>query len=215
MPIEWGAVGASKTAFDLIKWVIAKVRGRHAALSNVEILQLRSKWKPIIDDHIARCRRDGLGQDVTVRDIRRSDEYPDDKSGKKGNSAWFRAGLVGTNESSALLLLDWISVNPRAVEFMNFSGIAKENAEVSGDAALIGYVPFEQIIEVNWQGDDYSSRPSLFLHFDAHRSACSRLALCRRKSMEAPGGQAIDWYSEICNLEDYRYACARTGVSRD
>lgn len=213
MTIEFGAVGALKTVLEFVKSAYVWARGRKAALSNVEIVELRTKWKPVFDEHLALCQRDKLGRDVTVRDIKRLDEYPNIKDEAKGISPWFRAGLVGTNESSILLLLQWMSLNAEAKEFMQLEEIARQDAEGSGNVALIGYVRFEQVVSVNWNGDDYNSRPSLFLHFDARRGEpYSRLALCRRKTMDGPGSQQIEWYSEICDLGVYRDACTKLGI---
>ena len=107
MAIEYGAVGAAKALFDFCKSAYALARGRRAALSNVQIVECRAKWKRVFDQRLALCQRDNLGRDVTVRDIKRLDEYPNIKDDEKGISPWFRAGLVGTNERSVLLLLRW------------------------------------------------------------------------------------------------------------
>ena len=203
MPMEFGAVGAAKVLLDVGKSVYRWSRGRRAALTNVEIVELRAKWKPIFDEHLAICRRDNLGRDVNVRDIKRVDEYPD--------AAWFRAGLVGTNESGILLLESWVSLDSEVIELLQLKGIALQNAQEPGNAALIGYVRFEQVVSVNWNGDDYNSRPSLFLHFDSKRGPYSRFAICRRKTMDGPGNQQIEWHSEICDLDAYRDACSKLG----
>lgn len=153
-----------------------------------------------------------LGMDVNVRDIARLDEYPNVNENHNGISSWFRAGLVGTNESSVLLLVQWVTLNAEAIEFMQLEGIARQNAYGDGNVALIGYVRFEQVVDVKWDDDDYNGRPNLFLHFDAKgREPYSRLAFRRRKAMDGPGTE-IEWYSEICDLEKYRDACSKLGI---
>ena len=138
MAIEYGAVGAAKALFDFCKSAYALARGRRAALSNVQIVECRAKWKRVFDQRLALCQRDNLGRDVTVRDIKRLDEYPNIKDDEKGISPWFRAGLVGTNERSVLLLLRWGSLNAEAIEFMQLEGIARHDAKGNGNVALIG-----------------------------------------------------------------------------
>jgi hypothetical protein len=184
-----------------------------------EIVALRLKWKPIIDQRLALVQRKGLGRDVTVKDVRRLDQYPNGDKGSKGISPGFRVGLVGTNDRGLLLLLGWHSLSSEALEFLKLEGIQRQNAqELEGrsnaqenaNAALIGYVPFEQIVDVDWHGDDYNTRSSLYLHFDATREGpYEAIRLCIRKEMQDVG---IEWYSEICDVDAYHDACTKLGI---
>jgi hypothetical protein len=131
-----------------------------------------------------------------------------------GISPWFRAGLVGTNDRGLLLLLGWHRLSSEALEFLQLEGPQKENAQESANAnaALIGYVPFEQVVDVDWNGDDYSARPSLYLHFDAKREGpYEKIGLCVRKEMQ---DIAHEWYSEICDIDAYHDACTKLGVEQ-
>jgi hypothetical protein len=214
--LELPAIGATKAAIDLIKSAYGWIRGRRALLSNEEILARRLKWKPIFDERLAEVRRDRLGRDVTIRDINRLNQYPNIDEGKKGISPWFRVGLAGTTETSLLLNLGWMTPNPEAIKFLELQGLQLQNALELGNAALIGYVPFEQIVDVRWDSDDYNTRSSIFLHFDAQKGEpYSRLALCRRKTMDGHNTYQIEWYSEICGLLRYQDACCKLGLSTE
>lgn len=214
--LEWVSASLVKDA-GIAAW--RWLRGRRGSLKPEEIVERRLKWKPIIDQRLALVRRDSLGRDVTVKDVRRLDQYSNGDEGGKGISPWFRAGLVGTNDRGLLLLLGWHSLSSEALEFLNLEGIQRQNAQEliqrqnaqeSANAALIGYVPFEQIVEVDWNGDDYSSRPSLYLHFDAKREGpYEKIYLCVRRELQDVG---VEWYSEICDVEAYQDACTKLGI---
>ncbi|MCB1505923.1 MAG: hypothetical protein KDJ47_13180 [Hyphomicrobiaceae bacterium] len=185
-------------------------KGRRGQLKPEEIVQLRLTWKPIFDEWLMQMRRKNIGRDVTVKDVRRLDEYPEVNEDIQGISPWFRAGLVATNDRGLLLLLDWVSLSDEALDFLQLQGIREDNAKETGNAALVGYVPFEQVVQFDKNGDDYSTRPSLYLHFDAKREGpYERIALCIRKEMKDCGAE---WYSEICEIDEYRDACLKLGI---
>lgn len=205
--LEWSAVGATKAVIDTLRWLVGATRSRRSHLSNADVLACREKWRPVIDRRLAIAQRDGLGRDVYVRDIARMDDYPHTISEGPGDPSWFRAGLVATEERHVLLLLSWVSLDARLIESMRSSSRRSELSVGDEASALIGYVPFEQIVEISWEGDDYNGLPSIFLHFDARRrSPFSYEAYCHRNEMDGQPGQKIEWYTEICTLRDYQIA---------
>ncbi|MEQ1651335.1 MAG: hypothetical protein ABL897_02495 [Hyphomicrobium sp.] len=208
--VEWVTTSLVKDA-SLAVW--RWLRGRRGALKPEEIVAQRLKWKPIFDQRIAVARRDKLGRDVTVKDVRRLNTYPEIDENARGITPWFPAGLVGTNDRGLLLLLGWHSLASEALEYLALEGIQKQNAREVGNAALIGYVPFEQIVQVDWNGDDYYTRPSLYLHFDAKREGpYEKIGLRIRKEMQDIGAE---WYSEICDIDLYQEACSKLGIKQD
>ena len=211
MGIEWGMIGAIRWLHEIVRPVFAKRKGWRAK-DGAKVIEARKKWKPIIDERLAEVWRNKLGSDVTVRDVRRLSEYPESKDGGKRPSAWFRAGLVGTNQGHALLLRGWISLDREVIDFLQLDHFADEAARMDGAAALIGYVPFEQIEDVDWTGDDYSSRSTLYLHFDAAEGPYSRVVICRQRT-EQIGQQQHEWYSEIVDREKYRDAVSKLGIT--
>lgn len=202
------SVSILKPAAEAVTALWRWLRGRRGGLKPEEIVALRKKWRPVIDERLALAKRDRLGRDVTVKDVRRLDQYPNFDGDTKSISPCFRAGLVGTYDGGIQLLLGWHELSNEVLDFLGLDGIQKLNADEGGNAALIGYVPFEQIVDVDWNCDDYNSRPSLYLHFDAAREGpYERIALCRQKR-----DHGVEWYSEICDVDAYRDGCSKLGI---
>ena len=91
--IEW--ITAS-LAYQVGKDVLARVVGARRRLTPSQVIELRSRWKPQFEQHIADNYRKKLRHDVIIRDMKHFDKYPDIDENEKGISPWFRLGLVGT-----------------------------------------------------------------------------------------------------------------------
>jgi len=179
---------------DLLRWV----KGRKGNLSPEDRLASREKWKSVFEEKIAERRRDGLRSDVVVRDVKRLDQYPNIQENEKGISAWFKVGLVGTYHKGIMVQLNWIGI---VLDEQGWRLRTQKDPKDSGlTAALIGYVPYENIASVDWEGDEYYCHPQLFCHFDARKGEpYERLAYCERKQ-----DRHVEWYSEIATYEEVK-----------
>lgn len=201
------------TVYQIWKEAVAYLRGRRGKLTRSDIVQASAKWKPQFTHQIAETKQRKLRQDVIIRDVGRLDAYPKFNETEKGISPWFRVGLVGTYHGGIQLSLGWHDLVPSAIGGYRRKGHAGETEPLpSIRAALIGFVPYEQIEHVDWEGDEFYSHPIIFCHFDAARKEpYKRLAYCERKTMDHPGGE-IDWYSEIEDADRIHKATHNAGI---
>jgi len=190
----------------------AKWRGRRGMLSPKDILTAQTKWRPTFEDKIADNQRKKLSCDVIVRDVNRLGEYIDQKKHERGISAWFRCGLVGTYHGGIKLLLGHYTLTKSMTGQWRFTDHGHgETGEI--DVALIGYVPYEQLEHVDWDGDEYYGLPVLFCYFDTdRREPYKRLAFCTFGSFKHPDRE-IEFYTEICDYDATRHYSRSVGVA--
>lgn len=164
------------------------------------------KWKPELERHVAKRRRDKLHTGVIVRDVRRLDSYMEVDEKTKGISGWFRAGLVDTYEAGVMLALQQYALVPRHLGGWRLKDWSAEDEEEGTGAYLTGIVPYEQIESVDWTGDEYYGFPVLFCHFDTKRKEpYERLVYCERRTRDHPGGE-VEWYTELADFDDVQKA---------
>lgn len=186
------------------KDICARLRARHRHLSDVERIELRDKWKPEFEAHIRDHRQQKLGVDAIIRDVRRVDHYPETDKTRRGISPWFRAGLMGTYHRGILIGLSWYKLTADGDdhdgnERWRYTDYKRgEQGDIS--VILIGYVPYENIASVDWQGDEYYSKPYIYCHFDAQKGEpYEKVVFCEEREMDGR-----PFYREVVRREDVR-----------
>ncbi len=189
------------------------LRGRKGQLTPSDLVKSRAKLKPEFSDYIATLRRKKLRSDVIVRDVARLAGYPKIDAAKKGISPWFRVGLVGTYSEGIKLHLGWHELVPSAVGGYRRKGYKGESEDLPTiDAGLIGFVPYEQIEHVDWEGDEYYGFPVIYCHFDAsRRTPYQRLAYCVSRTLEHPNGDR-EWWHEIADADEVHKSSRNAGI---
>ena len=76
-------------------------------------------------------------------------------------------------------------------------------------AYLIGYIPYESIVSVNWDGDEYYGHPHIFCHFEYAGQPYERLAFCERR--ELSHGQ--EYFSELEDQDRVRLTSEKFGTA--
>lgn len=195
--IEYGFLSAG---YRILRDIWGWVRGRKRRLSPSEIVQLRQKWKTEFEQKLLERRRAGLRTDVIVRDMRRIDRYPNTDDKGKGISPWFRVGLMGTYHKGILLGLRWetltLDKDKNRWRFTNYS--VGEKGEVK--VILMGYVPYESIETVNWDGDEYYGFPHIYCYFDARRKEpYESLEFCEQKYLDE-----YPFYTKVAEYDNVR-----------
>lgn len=178
-------LGYLSLPYKILKDIISFFYKKKRNLSSAEIVQLRNKWQPIFEDKINQRRREGLREDVIIRDMKRVDHYPDAEPPKKGISPWFRVGLVGTYHRGILVGLRWETLN-----YNKKSGEWKKPNYKSGErgtekVVLIGYIPFENIESFNWEGDNIYGFPHLYCYFGSKdKEPYEKLSYCKKQFLD-------------------------------
>lgn len=128
--------------------------------------------------------------------MRRIDDYPNINDREKAISPWFRAGLVGVYHKGILLGLRWGTLTKDQTHnrwrYTNYQANEKGDIKV----ILIGYVPYENIETVNWDGDEYYGFPHIYCHCDTKRNEpYETLKFCEE--------QDFDGFLHYTEVDDY------------
>jgi hypothetical protein len=157
-------------------------------------LEFRTKWKPKFNEFFAHKHAKGLRTDIIIRDMRRLDVYPNTSIGK-GISSWFRVGLVDTYERGIMVGMRWEALVKEA------EGYRLERwpeGEPNSDKVLLtGFIPYECIESVDWDGDDYYSFPHIYCYFDYKGEPYERVMFCKRGELDGWPyyAEVVDWKS--------------------
>jgi hypothetical protein len=180
-------------------------RGRKRRLSPQEVLTLRNKWKLPFTEWLQEHNYEKLRTDVIIRDLKRMDTYPETKEGK-GISAWFRSGVIDTYEKGIMLGLgtyELVHDEEKGVFYYPPKGQAG-NVRLT----LSGFVPFEGIESVDWEGDQYYSYPHIYCYFDQKdKQPYERISFCERRSLD----EHI-YFTEIVSFDDVRRETKKRGI---
>jgi hypothetical protein len=209
--LEWAAAaklfGPVKAALE-VAW--RRLRPRRWALTSQSKLAARQKWKPLCEAWIADHYAKKLRTDVIVRDMRRMDHYPEIDEKKRGISPWFRVGLQSTYHrgiqlslGAGRLILDEEAGGLRCPDY---------RAGESGDVQLIqfGSVPYEQIEDIDWDGDEYYSYPHIYCYFDRRRMPYEEIRWYVQH--EPLTSYSLPFYTELQDIEGIRERSRAAGV---
>ena len=140
----------------------------------------------------------GLGRDVIIRDVDRFDGYPKVDEEEQGISSWFRAGFIGTYTRGIKvgLQIGTLTACKNGYRYTNHGDGESGDIKVF----LIGEIPYDSIIEVNWDGDEYYYFPHIYCFFNYNGEPYERLAFCEKIDM----GHDYTYYREVAQYEDVR-----------
>jgi hypothetical protein len=195
---EWMPYGRVTWGVAIGAWKL--LRGRN--LTPQEKLALRSKWRPLFEGYIAEQRRQRLRFDAIIRDMKRIDNYPDTEDDGKGISPWFRVGLIDTYEKGFMAGLRWTSlVQDKETGDLRFPNRGKGE---KGDISLMvtGYIPYENVESVDWEGDRYYNYPQIYCYFNYKGEPYERMAFCEQRE--------LDGYVYFTDVADYKSVLKRS-----
>jgi len=176
--LEYFTVGGFRLLLDIVRSGWRFWRRNKRVLTQNEILKARLGWKPKFEAYVWKTQRDKLRQDAIMRDFRRMDSYPSVDDRGKGISPWFRFGLVGTYEKGFMAAIRYGELiedpDTGKVRYVDYAG-----KEKGVGYALVGFVPYERVENVDWEGDQFYDYPHIYCHFDGKgRVPYERLAYC-------------------------------------
>jgi hypothetical protein len=184
------------------------IRHKRRRLSPSQVVELRQKWKPLFEAHVWEKYRDKLTSEIIVRDMKRIDNYPDAKEAR-GISPWFRAGLVGTYHRGILAGLRWGTLTKQkgGGEHWRFTD---RSAGEKGDVRvlMIGSIPYEDIDNVDWYGDEYYSDPHVYCVFTHNKEPYEHTGFYTKTTPT----NGLPFYTEVAPYEEVRRLSKRLGI---
>ncbi|MDO6967042.1 hypothetical protein [Rhizobium alvei] len=132
---------------------------RHA--SNADLHRYRQGLRKQFSEYINTAAAHDLREDCIVHDIERLDQYPNIDERDGGVSPWFRVGLMGATDEGVLIGYHWTYATQVNGEWYEDHSEDLDRVKVM----LIGVIPYEQIEDVNFEGDDFYNKPHIYCHF--------------------------------------------------
>jgi hypothetical protein len=188
---------------DFYRWIA----GRSKTLPPEEVARLRQKWKDEIERRM-KWMDDPAGYgEAIIRDVKRIDLYPHSDDQKKGISPWFKVALLGTYHRGLQVGLRIVGLkyeqHEKAWRFCNYGHGEKPDI----NAYLVGLIPFERIVNIDWEGDEYDNVPHFYCHFTSKKKEpYEEIIICEKKS---PGKH--EYYSEIAKYDEVRKLSKKKG----
>jgi hypothetical protein len=196
LALEYGLASLIYNALkDLLRWIIS----RSSKLTSAQVIEMRQKWKNEIEKNLRWIDNVvGYGE-VIIRDVRRVDLYPDVDGKTKGISPWFRVGLLGTYHRGLQVGLKFEGLKNEESKGWRYYDY-KTGEEPDLNACLVGLIPFERIVSIDWDGDDYYSIPHVYCHFASKaREPYEDLIFCEKR-----GTDRSTYYLKIAKYHDVR-----------
>ncbi|KEO60635.1 hypothetical protein [Thioclava indica] len=175
-------------------------------------IELRQKWKPRFEEHIRDHFARELRSDVIIRDVKRVDQYPDSKENEKGISAWFRLGLVGTYHRGILVAFHWnelVEVGEGKFRFLDHKSDNQETKDDALKVLQIGMIPFENIQDVDFEGDEYYNYPHIYCHFSNKGEPYERVAYFTQNQLFK---DSLPYHTEVAEAKAVRDTSRKLGV---
>lgn len=149
------------------------------------------------EEEIQRGRQNKLRKEVIIRDVNRLDDYPNSKP-TKGISSSFKVGLLDIYHKGIKVGLGWKSLvdEPQGLRKVNYK--SGECAQLN--AMLIGAIPYDFIVSMNVDGDEYDNFPHVFCHFAHKGEPYERLYYAQEVDM----GHGHSYWNEIATYEDIK-----------
>ena len=175
-------------------------------------IELRQKWKPRFEEHIRDNFTKELRSDVIIRDVKRVDQYPETKEKEKGISAWFRLGLVGTYHRGILVAFQWnrlVKVGEGEFRFLDYDNDDQNTKDDALKVLQLGMIPFENIEDVDFEGDEYYHYPHIYCHFANRGEPYERVAYFTRNQLFE---DSLPYHSEVAEAKAVIETSRKLGV---
>jgi hypothetical protein len=191
--------------YTLAKDFLGYVRGRRRRLTTAQLVAKREEMRQEIEEKLRENKRRAF--DVIVHDVKRIDEYPDLDEKNKGISAWFRCGLIDTYHRGILLGLSGIGLKydeRKQLRYVNY----KNSEQPDINLMLTGYVPYENIEAINWDGDKIYNKPHIYCYFDHKKGQpYEKMAFCEERELNK-----MPYYTEIAAYEPIFKRSKKLGI---
>ncbi len=172
-----------------------------------EKINHREKLRKEFENELFKISAKKLRSDVIIRDVDRVDDYPNETEEESGISAWFRLGMLETYTKGVRVLLrvGMLKQLDDCLRYTNYK--IGEKGDIK--AFLIGEIPYDSIVTVNWKGDEYYNFPHIYCYFDHGGEPYERLIFCEKKYLE--NGYAH--YKEIAEYGEVRKSSDGLGIN--
>ena len=201
------SVSGIKLTWDAFRGLWRFIFRNKRRLTPTARLELRQKWKPHFEEFYSLNRQKRLSTEVIIRNISKIDDYPDaNERNKNGISPWFKVSIAQTYERGFMVILsigELISIGEDLWRFRDWL-----NGEKGEKFYCIGFVPYENIVDVDWKGDNYYDYPHIYCFFDLkRRQPYERVMLCTQWDFDG-----VPQYREVVKIETVKKTSRKFGL---
>lgn len=189
--IEWISFG-----YGLFKDFLNLIKGEKK-LNSEEIVVYRQKRKKEINNKMKWVNNKiGFGE-VVIRDIKRNDFYPEIKE-ENNISPWFRANFLETYYRGIKVGLGIREVifdeDNKKFRFLDYKKIEEDYINLF----IVGFICFENIVSIDWEGDEYYYLPHIYCKFTNKKGEpYEKIVLCEKHFLD----ESV-FYKEIVNYDE-------------
>jgi len=209
MAIEWLT---GSLAYSFAKDLVGSIIRIFKPMPPQQKIELRQKWKPRFEEHIRDRFARKIRSDVIIRDVKRVDQYPDTKENVEGSAAWFRLGLVGTYHRGILVAFQWnklVQVGEAEFRFLDHDNDSQEAKDHAIKVLQIGMIPFENIQDVDFAGDEYYNYPHIYCHFANKGGPYERVAYFTQNKLFE---DSLPYHTEVVEAKAVRDTSRKLGM---
>lgn len=191
MALEVGLISLGYNVIkDLCRWVF-KISKKQTP---EEIVAHRQKWKNNFESHLHWIDENEEYGEAIIRDLKRMDAYPEVDEKGKGISSWFRVGVLGLYHRGVQVGLRYEGI--KFDEKHKSWRLCKPKDEKPDLVALIiGRIPFDNIVEVDWDGDEYYYVPHIYCRFSQKTKEPYEETVFAKKNKSS----GRPFYEDICD----------------
>ncbi len=186
--------GLFSLIYTASKDLLRLVCRRFIKLDPEKVIAHRQKWKKEFEFHFRYIDEASVYGEAIIRDVRRMDSYPIIDGKEKGISPWFKVGLLGLYHRGIQVGLRYEGIKfDETNNGWRFYRYDEEEPDVR--AIIIGRIPFDAIVEIDWEGDEYYYVPHIYCRFDQKKKEPYEEIVFA----EQMKGSGWPFYHDICN----------------
>ena len=156
-------ITALSAAPPAIRWW----RRRRARTDSAERVAKRLRLRNEIQSHLPARTRWGNRGEAIIRDVHRVDEYPDINERGRGISSWFKVELKDEYHRGMEVFL---SINYVRLDRKKHTWeIVQREADGDPKGFIVGRIPLDWIVSVDWEGDEFYGSPHIYCRFIGKR----------------------------------------------
>jgi len=151
--------------FLALRWVAKKLAGPSSSKKIEYRLQLKEEFA----SNLRPPDRYGTRGQAIIRDVERADSYPDTHEKSKHTSPWFKVELKDLYYRGVEVFIAFPRYVVMDEKTRKWRFVASKEGKNTIVAYPVGRIPFDNIKEVDWYGDECYDIPHIYCDFHRRR----------------------------------------------
>ena len=193
LPFIAPAFAVARATPPAIRWW----KRRRAGIDSAERIAQRLALKREIEQHLPSRSEYGIRGEAIIRDVRRVDRYPDVDDRGRRISPWFKVEVKDVYHRGVEVILSghYFRLNKKKRTWQ----IVRRGEEANLKGYIVGRVPFDWIVQVDWEGDEYYGFPHFYCRFIGRRRQPYESIVVYYKAEESDFLWELEGYRQASN----------------